>query len=275
MNGRLFSNAGQLSDLLFEAFETFPAEVGRARSPEKGCAPFCTSDVGRRLVQWGRAPSSCLVRLAVSAVAALAFACSVSPNLKLPPKREPPVVDSGFEVQPGAAFDAIRQRQVGRFVQSGLRRVIGKPAWRSATIARTRRIFRLQVPRRPFLGCASRRHLIAGRAGGARSRRPWRFCRTATCSSHPRASRTGTLESPPGLFEFTADGQFFETLELRAAVSTAGERANHARRPRQLVVQNRSRLAWTAAGSSRDSRQRWPRMASRPRSSTARGRGFR
>jgi len=160
-----------------------------------------------------RAPSSCLARLAVSAVAALAFACSLSPEPETPPEETPPVVDSGFEVQPDAGFDAIDKARFGGLsslvfdVSSG--NLLALSDDREST-----RIFRLQVRDDPFsvvpigvipllgapvaldpegLAILPNGHLLVS-SEGIQNRDP---------------------RSPPGLFEYTADGQFFETLELR------------------------------------------------------------
>jgi len=161
-----------------------------------------------------RAPSSCLGRLAVSAAAALAVACSYfSPEPETPAEEKPPVVDSSFEFKPGAAFAAMDNARFGGLsslafdVSSGNLLALSDDRENA-------RIFRLQVREEPFsivpigviplqgtpvaldpegLVILPNGHLLVS-SEGIQNRQP---------------------RSPPGLFEYTAEGEFLGTLDLR------------------------------------------------------------
>src|SRR5262245_33388935 len=179
-----------------------------------------------------RGPSSCLARLAVSPPAALAVACSYpSPEPEPPLEEKPPVVDSSFEVQPGETFETIDPARFGGLSSLAFDVASGNLLALSDDRENTR-IFRLQVREDPFsiqpigviplqgtpvaldpegLVILPNGHLLVS-SEGIQNREP---------------------RSRPGLFAFTADGQFLDMLDLRerflppaTGAITHGVRAN-------------------------------------------------
>jgi hypothetical protein len=171
-----------------------------------------------------RAPYSSPARFLLSAATAISFACSagagafsfscggipeVDSELPLPA----PVVDSSLEVPPGTVFQAIDAARFGGL--SSLAFDVGSGNLLALSDDRENsRIFRLQVREDPFsivpiavipllgtpvaldpegLVILPNGHLLVS-SEGIQNREP---------------------RSPPGLFEYTADGQFLNMLDLR------------------------------------------------------------
>jgi hypothetical protein len=161
-----------------------------------------------------RGPSSCLARLAVSAAAALVVACSyLSPEPEAPIEERTPVVDSSFEVQPGETFESIDHARFGGLSSLAFDVSSGNLLALSDDRENTR-IFRLQVREDPFsiqpIGVIPLQGTPVALDPEGLVILPNGHLLVSSEGIQNRDPRT-----PPGFFEYSADGQFLDMLELR------------------------------------------------------------
>jgi hypothetical protein len=171
-----------------------------------------------------RAPYSSPARFLLSVAAAISFACSAGagalsfscgggPDVDSDVPLSTPVIDSSFEFQPGAVFAALDNAKFGG-LSSLVFDVSSGNLLALSDDRESPRIFRLQVSEDPFsivpvgviplegtpvaldpegLAILPNGHLLVS-SEGIQNKQP---------------------RSPPGLFEYTMDGQFVEMLDLR------------------------------------------------------------
>jgi len=160
-----------------------------------------------------RAPCSCPARLLVSAAAVLAFACVSGSETETPAEITTPMIDSAFVIDPGTTFDAIGAARFGGL--SGLAFDVATGNLLGISDDRENpRVFRLQVRESPFsivpIGVIQLQGTPVALDPEALVVLP---------SGHLLVASEGVQNSeprsPPGLFEYTSDGVFQNTLDLR------------------------------------------------------------
>jgi 3-phytase len=156
---------------------------------------------------------SCLARLLLAAAAALGLACSEGSESESETEIITPVIDSGFEVQPGTVFEAIDQAKFGGLSSLAFDVASGNLLALSDD-RQNNRIFRLQIRENPF---AVAPFAVIPLLGAPVELDPEGLA--ILPNGHFLIASEGVQNkeprSPPGLFEFTSDGQFMNTLELR------------------------------------------------------------